>query len=122
MIETLTNRLIAIKNEILALKTSHKHGLGSMKLWSYKLDPPSDISTDFFGDVYITVTVAADSAPFPLIDISCSDFDGSFQMGVDVSNDGMVFEYHYETNTNPSFTVVTSSEASISSRWEPYNG
>lgn len=122
MIETLTNKLIAIKKEILALKTAYKHGLGTMKLFSYTIDPPSSVGSSFVGDVVITVSISQDSAPYPLIDISSSNYYQTYFSGVEASNDGRTFIYAYELATNPSFKVISSSEATVSVDWIEYNG
>lgn len=116
---SLEQRLLKIKREIVALKTAHKRGLGTMRLFDYNVNPPSSISSDFVGQVTITATVSDDSSPYPLIDILASDFNKTLLLSGQTINNGMGYVWTYDVSTNASFKVISSSELSaINTNWE----
>lgn len=69
---SLARRLINAENELLALKTAHKRGLGTIKLYSILgYIHKEATASPFMGDVAITVSIDRNSEPFPLISLAC---------------------------------------------------
>lgn len=108
--------LLAVKQELLALKTAHRHGLGMARLWEYNNITPSGVAT--YDIVIVEARIADGGSPYPLIDIMASDYNHAILERGDVLDGGKTYQWTYYCDADVTFRVVSTSElASITARW-----
>jgi len=90
-VDLMSVRLKECKKELTALKTAHRRGLGTLKVYDYKGTIP-DIG-DGFWDVTAHVAFTPESAPFPFTYVElAADEDGTdYKVQLDVE------ESYYDT-------------------------
>lgn len=124
MTDLLVQRLKSAKRELTALKTTHKRGLGLLRIYKFtvKLSPPSD------GIYYIELTIdfSDNFAPFPYIEAVPVVLSGTSAIstdgGVQYSSNGlsciMRFTWISSTpNVDTVYLLSTSSIKSVLQRW-----
>ena len=125
---TLADRLKAIKQELTALKTAHKRGLGNLRIYSktVEVDSTGHESPRFWGlEITINFDTRFASYPFAYMLPTISDSGAASltqQRAFSYTNNGFTIEfkalYYFSGPDTSSFTILSSSPVtSVSYRW-----
>ena len=106
------NKLNFIERELTALKTAHRHPLGSMNLYQKR----QNVSLPD-GFAYITVKVAkADYTPIVQFAIDKVNINGGLNdVSVSISNDNTTYEWIYEVFPNVGQSQVNTTVSVVAS-------
>lgn len=128
-VDLMSVRLKEAKRELTALKTAHRRGLGTLKVYDYKGTIP-DIG-DGFWDVTAHVSFNDDAAPFPFtyIELGADDDGTDYTVQLEVEEtsydtDGKNMDikmlWIYFPSLPPArFRIVSTAPFEVSLSWEP---
>lgn len=113
----LARRLIQMNRETLALKTAHQHGSGAIKMYQYELPIEGYGDTKEF--YRVTVTIKESGSPYPVLDVSPTDFEHTVRREGSFSNDGMIFTCRFNILADGIKMVAISSSPieSVEGEW-----
>lgn len=120
MTDLLVQRLKAAKRELTALKTAHRRGLGSLKVYEYPLEISGYNDKAYILNVHIDFDENATSYPFitcsPQVDTTTYQSKADI-ISMDYTNGGMGVDYSFDwfalTKIDP-YTIFFISSAPIS--------
>ena len=123
---TLATKIKAMKRELTNLKTSHKRGLGNLKIYQRQVTIENPSSIPSYADIVINIQFDTDFTPYPLVQIIPAMLtDESYSMdmvGMDYSNNGFRanarFVWKYVGGTNSFSVEATSPITSVNYTWE----